>query len=176
MRDDITVKSDLPDGMRGILTMGVAKYVVDLSEAEREQLVKFISRGKVSARKAARARILLKADEGLTDEQVAAALDLGSATVGRIRQRFVEEGLETALNDKARPGQARKLDGKREAHLIAIACSDPPAGHARWSLRLLAGKVVELGLAESICHETVRQVLKKTTSSPGSGACGASRK
>lgn len=156
--------------------MGIAKYVVDLSEEEREQLCKFISRGKVSARKAARARILLKADEGLTDEQVAGALNLGSATVGRIRQRFVEEGLEAALNDSARPGQARKLDGKREAHLIAITCSEPPTGHARWSLRRLAGKVVELGVAESVCHETVRQVLKRTTSSPGSGACGASQK
>ena len=156
--------------------MGVAKYVVDLSEEEREQLHRIISRGKVSAREAARARVLLKADEGLTDEQVAGALDLGSATVGRIRQRFVEEGLEAALHDKARPGQARKLSGKQEAHVIALACSEPPAGHARWSLRLLAGKVVELGLAESICHETVRQVLKKTTSSLGNSRCGASLK
>lgn len=156
--------------------MGVMKYVVDLSEEEREQLQRLISRGKVSAREAARARVLLKADEGLTDEQVAGALDLGSATVGRIRQRFVEEGLEAALHDKARPGQARKLSGKQEAHVIALACSEPPAGHARWSLRLLAGKVVELGLAESICHETVRQVLKKTTSSLGNSRCGASLK
>ena len=150
--------------------------MVELSEDERQELLKVISRGKVSARKAARARILLKADEGLGDEQVAAALDVGSATGGRVRQRFVEEGLEAALNDKPRPGHARKLNGKQEAHLIAIACSDPPQGHARWSLRLLAGKVVELGFAESICHETVRQVLKKTISSPGNNRCGASRK
>jgi transposase len=83
------------------------------------------------------------------------------ATVGRIRQRFVEEGLEAALKDRPRPGQRRKLSGKQEARLIALACSSPPQGRARWTLRLLADKVVELGLTESICHETVRQVLKK---------------
>ena len=156
--------------------MAHVKYVVDLSEDEEQQLRKIISRGKVSARRAARARMLLKANEGLGDEQVAAALEMGSATVGRIRQRFVEEGLEAALKDKARPGQPRKLSGKQEAHLIAVACSDPPKGRARWTLRVLAGKVVELGFAESICHETVRQILKKTTSNPGKSNSGASRR
>lgn len=156
--------------------MAHVKYVVDLSEEEEQRLRKIISRGKVSARRAARARMLLKANEGLSDEQVAAALEVGSATVGRIRQRFVEEGLELALKDKPRPGQPRKLNGKQEAHLIAVACSDPPEGRARWTLRVLAGKVVELGFSESICHETVRQILKKTTSSPGKSNSGASRR
>ena len=156
--------------------MAHVKYVVDLSEEEEQRLRKIISRGKVSARRAARARILLKANEGLGDEQVASALEVGSATVGRIRQRFVEEGLEAALKDKPRPGQPRKLSGKQEAHLIAVACSNPPKGRARWTLRVLAGKVVELGFAESICHETVRQILKKTTSSPGKSNSGASRR
>lgn len=156
--------------------MPAAKYIVDLTKHEEEQLRKFISRGTVSARRAARARILLKANEGLTDEQVAAALDVGIATVGRIRQRFVEEGVEAALKDRPRPGQRRKLTGKQEARLIALVCSSPPQGRARWSLRLLADKVVELGFTESICHETVRQVLKKTTSSRGKAASGASRR
>ena len=156
--------------------MANVKYVVDLSEEEDQQLRKFISRGKVPARQAARARILLKANDGLSDEQVAVALEVGSATVGRIRQRFVEEGLEAALKDKPRPGRQRKLSGKQEAHLIAVACTDPPEGRARWTLRLLAGKVVELRFAESICHETVRQILKKTTSSPGNRTSGVSRR
>ena len=156
--------------------MANVKYVVDLSKEEEQQLRKFISRGKVSARRAALARILLKANDGLSDEQVAVALEVGSATVGRIRQRFVEEGLEAALKDKPRLGRQRKLSGKQEAHLIAVACTDPPEGRARWTLRLLAGKVVELGLAESICHETVRQILKKTTSSPGNSNSGVSRR
>ena len=156
--------------------MAHVKYVVDLSEEEEQQLRKIISRGKVSARRAARARMLLKANEGLSDEQVAGSLEVGSAKVGRIRQRFVEEGLEAALKDKPRPGQPRKLSGKQEAHLIAVACSDPPKGRARWTLRVLAGKVVELGFVESICHETVRQILKKTTSNPGKSNSGASRR
>jgi transposase len=84
-----------------------------------------------------------------------------------VRQRFVEEGLESALNERPRPGQRRKLDGKQEAHLVAVACSQAPAGHARWTLQLLADKVVELEFADSISPETVRQVLKKTNSSRG---------
>jgi transposase len=119
---------------------------------------------------------LLKADEQLTDEPVAPALHVGSATVGRVRQRFVEEGLESALNERPRPGQRRKLPGKQEAHLIAVACSSPPQGHGRWSLRLLAGKVVELGLANSISPETVRKLLKKQSLSPGRKSNGASRR
>src|SRR3712207_4390630 len=95
-------------------------------------------RGKPAARKVARARILLKADAGLTDEQVAAALHVGSATVGRVRQRFVEEGLQSALTERPRPGQRRKLTGQQAAHLMALACSSAPDGRERWTLRLLA--------------------------------------
>ena len=156
-----------------VVAMPAIKYIVDLTEEEREQLLQLLRKGKDSARKLARARILLQADAGHTDEQVAQALHVGSATVGRVRQRFVEEGLDSALRERPRPGQRPKLDGKGQAHLIAVACSSPPQGHARWTLRLLAGKVVELGLAQSIAPETVRQVLKKRTSSLGGKSSGA---
>lgn len=154
--------------------MPAAKYIVDLSEEEREQLLGFITKKKSSARKLTRARVLLKADEGLSDEAVVRALNVGIATVGRVRQRFVEEGLESALNDKPRAPRKRKLTGKQEAHVIALACSQAPAGRARWTLRLLADKVVELGYAESIARETVRGMLKKTISSLGSKSNGVS--
>ena len=154
--------------------MPAAKYIVDLAEEEREQLVGFIAKGKSSARKLTRARIVLKAHEGLSDEAVVRALNVGMATVGRVRQRFVEEGLQGALNDKPRAPRKRKLTGKQEAHLIAVACSKPPEGHARWTLRLLANQVVELGYAESMTHETVRRILKKTTSNRGNKSSGAS--
>jgi transposase len=140
------------------------KYIVQLREEERVRLRTLVRRGKASVRMVARARVLLKADEGCTDEAIAAPLGgMGTATVGRIRKRFVERGLEQALREQPRPGQGRKLSGKQEAHVIAVACSTPPEGHARWTLRLLAGKVVELGFAPSISPETVRQVLKKTS-------------
>jgi len=149
------------------------KYVVDLTPGERTTLEQLLQRGKSSARKLTRARILLQADDGLTDEEIATALEVGVATVERTRQRFVEANLE-ALNEHPRPGGQRKLNGKQEAHLIAVACTPAPGGQARWTLQLLAERVVELGFVESIARETVRQVLKKTRSSPGgtnSGAC-----
>ena len=105
-------------------------------------------RGKSSGRKVKRSLILCKADEGLSDQQVAEALMVGSSTVGRVRQRFVEGGLERALNDLPRPGQRRKLDGKQEAHLVAVACSAAPEGHTRWTLRLLADQAVKLELTD----------------------------
>ena len=142
------------------------KYLVDLYADERETLLKLVRRGKHSSRKVTRARILLLAADGSTDEQIVASLKTAFATVERTRKRFVEEGLG-CLNERPRRGQARKLSGKQEAHLIAIACSTPPAGRARWTLRLLADKVVELDFASSIARETVRQVLKKTNSSRG---------
>ena len=142
--------------------MPARKYRVDLTESEREQLLNIARRGKSSARKVKRALILCQADEGRNDQQIAEALLVGAATVSRVRQRFVEEGLESALNERPRPGQRRKLDGKQEAHLVAVACSQAPAGHVRWTLRLLADKVVEPEFADSISPETVRQVLKKT--------------
>ena len=154
--------------------MGKGKYIVDLTEEERERLRSLLRRGKASVRMVARARVLLRADEGYTDKAIAAALDVGPATGGRTRKRFVEGGLERALREQPRPGQRRKLSGKQEAHLIAVACITPPEGRARWTLRLLAGKVVELGFAPSIAPETVRQVLKKTSLSPGNGKSGVS--
>ena len=156
--------------------MPAAKYIVELTADEQQQLLKLIRCGKASARKLTRARILLKANERLTDEQTADALHVGSATVGRVRQRFVEEGFESALSERSRPGQRLKLDGKQQAHLIAVACSSPPEGRGRWTLRLLADQVVELGLAEAVSYETVRQVLKKVNSSPGRNSSGASPK
>lgn len=137
------------------------KYIIDLTEEEHKALLEMTSKGSIKARKLKRAMILLKADEGMTDPQIMAALNVSRPTVERIRKRFVEGGLEKALNDDPRPGQKRKLDGRGEAHLIAIACSDPPAGHDHWTLRLLAGKLVELSVVDSISYETVRRTLKK---------------
>lgn len=153
--------------------MPAKKYIVDLSEEEREQLQQLIRRGKPAARTVTRARILLKADEGCSDEQIVRALSTSLATVERVRQRCVEEGVESALKERPRRGSAPKLSGKGEAHLIAVACSAPPLGRARWSLRLLADKAVELGLCESLSHEAVRQRLKKTSLNPGKSSSGA---
>ena len=130
-----------------------------------------MQRGKSSARKLVRVRILLQADEGLTDEEIATALDVGVATVERTRQRFVERSLG-ALNDLPRPGGQCKLSGKQEAHLIAVACTPAPTGQSRWTLQLLAEQVVVLGFAPSIARETVRQVLKKTHSNLGNTSSG----
>lgn len=152
------------------------KYIVDLTEAERNDLVALTSKGTVRARKMKRAQILLKADQGATDAEIMAALGVSRPCVERTRQRFVEGGLERGLNEAPRPGQRRKLDGPQEARLIAEACSAAPRGHARWTFRLLAERVVQLDMAESISHETVRQVLKKTIPSPGKSRNGASRK
>jgi transposase len=151
------------------------KYVVDLSAEERTTLEQLLQRGKSNARKLTRARILLQADEGLTDEEIAMALEVGIATVERTRQRFVEANLE-ALNERPRPGGQRKLSGKQEAHLIAVACTPAPTGQPHWTLQLLADQVIELGFADSIARETVRQILKKTPSSPGSTSSGVCRR
>jgi transposase len=156
--------------------MKQAKYAVDLSEEERARLESMLRKGKSSARLQTRARILLKADEGMLNQDIMRALDVSETMIYRVRQRFVEEGVEAALHDKARPGKKPKLDDKQCAHLIAIACSDAPQGHDHWTLRLLADKVVELGFAASFSHEGVRDVLKKTSSSRGKGNNGASRK
>jgi transposase len=151
------------------------KYVVDLSAEERTALEQLLQRGKNSARKLTRARILLQADEGLTDEEIALALEVGIATVERTRQRFVEANLD-ALNERPRPGGQRKLSGKQEAHLIAVACTPSPTGQPHWTLQLLVDQVIELGFADSIARETVRQILKKTPSSPGSTRSGVCRR
>ena len=147
--------------------MPAKRYKVDLNATERDELEQLTHKGKISARKMKRAQILLKASVGWTDDQIAEALDTGRATVERIRQRFVERGLAGALSEDARPGQKRRLDGRAEAHLIALACSECPDGQAHWSMRVLAAKLVELEVVDSVSHETVRQTLKKMMSSPG---------
>ena len=137
-------------------------YIINLGDEERQTLLEMTRKGKINARKLKRALILLKADEGLTDQEVMAALNVSRPCVERVRKRFVSDGLERALNEDPRPGQKRKLDGRAEATLIATACSDAPEGHAHWSLRLLAGKLVQLQVVDAISHETVRRTLKKT--------------
>jgi len=139
------------------------KYHINLSAEEQQQLSDLTSKGTVKARKLKRAMILLKADEGLTDAQIMAAINVSRPCVERVRKRFVEGGLERALNEDPRPGQRRKLDGRGEALLIATACSQAPQGHDHWTMRLLADKLVELRVVESISHETVRLTLKKMT-------------
>jgi transposase len=141
--------------------MSKKRYIVDLTNDEREQALELTRKGKVSTRKVTRARILLKADEGWTDEQIVAALDTSLSTVERTRRRLVEGGLPKALNDDPRPGAKRKLDGRGEAHLIALTCREPPDDHEHWALRLLAERLVDLGVVDSISHEAVRQTLKK---------------
>lgn len=146
------------------------EYQVKLSPSERDHLENLISTGTEKARKLTRARILLKANAGWIDKDIANALDVGRPTVERIRKRYATEGLESALNRKApRRHYERKLDGADEARLIALTCSEPPDGYARWSLRLLSERLVALDQVEieSVSHETVRQILKKTNSSPG---------
>ncbi len=153
------------------------KYVVRLTEEERGQLETLVRRGRTHARKLLYARILLKADEDgsdrWTDQRIADALEVSTATVARERRRFCEDGLEVALMPK-KPGLPRRrvLDGRAEAHLIALSCSDPPEGRERWSMRLLADQMVELGHVETLSHETVRRTLKKTASSLTSSASG----
>ena len=147
------------------------KYRVTLTPDERAALEALISRGKADARKLAHARILLQVDESpggpsRADAEAAAALDTSTRTIERVRQRFVEQGLEPALLPApTKRIYARALDGRQEAHLIALACSAPPEGKRRWTLRLLAGEMVALEHVDALSHEAVRQALKKTRSS-----------
>ena len=148
-------------------------YRVALTEAQRAELRGLVGSGTAPARMLTRARILLKADHGeggpgWSDAAIAGALAVNPSTVLRVRRRFVPEGLAATLERK-RPDRVyeRRLDGRQEAHLVALACSAPPDGRARWTLRLLADELVRLEVVEAISHETVRQALKKTTSSRG---------
>src|SRR5437660_6253854 len=150
------------------------KYIVTPTTEERQQLQALIRAGKASALKLARARFLLKADAAAggpdwPDERIAEALEVGLATVARVRRRFVELGVAAALERRrqARPSRERKLDGRAEAKLIALACSAPPDGRTAWTLQLLAGRLVELRVVDAVSDETVRRVLKKTNSSRG---------
>lgn len=148
------------------------KYPVILSDTERDELKRLIAAGTSTARKLAHARILLKADEspegdGWVDERVADAVEVSQPTVARVRRQYFEEGLQAALNRRPPKREYhRKLDGEQEARLVAMACSEPPEGQARWSLRLLADRLVELEIVEDISYQTVRRTLKKTNLSP----------
>lgn len=141
--------------------MPAIKYKVNLSDEEKRNLENLIQKGKIASRSHTRARILLKAAAGIRDQAIIEALNVSASMVYTTRQRCVEEGPEAALKDRPRPGKAPKLTEKQAAHLIALACSDAPEGHDHWTLRLLAGKVVELSFAESCSYETIRQLLKK---------------
>ena len=149
------------------------KYIVTLMEEERRMLQEMLSRGKAAARKLMHARILLKADAAAggpawADQRIAEALEVGRATVERVRKEFVEEGFEAALERrKPRRVYRRKLDGDGEAHLVALACQEPPEGHRRWTLQLLADRMVQLEYVDRISYQTVRRTLKKTRSSLG---------
>ena len=149
------------------------KYIVTLTADERTELSKLVQTGTAPGRARTHAQILLKADcapggPGWTDDAIKEAYDVGSQTIHRVRQCFVEQGLDAALHRRRPTGwRERKLDGETEAHLLALACSAPPTGREHWSLRLLAGKLVTLGYVDEVSHETVRSVLKKTRSNPG---------
>ena len=148
------------------------RYKVTLTARERQQLQQMVAAGKAAAKRLAHARVLLKADAAdggpaWPDERIAQAVEVSTATVARVRRRFVEQGVDAAVGRKQRdrPGRQRKLDGRGEARLIALACSAPPGGRKEWTLKLLADKLVELEVVDTICDETVRRVLKKTSSS-----------
>jgi transposase len=148
------------------------KYLVDLTEEERGHLLDVIHKGKTTARRVARAHILLRASVGATDEEIAETLHLGLSTVHRTRQRFVDDGLTVALNEQSRSGSPPALTGKQAAFLVALACSTPPAGRHRWTLKLLADRFVELRQIDMISPDTVGRVLKKTTSNLGNAKNG----
>jgi transposase len=150
------------------------RFIVDLTHEERASLAGLLRKGVAPARKLTRARILLLADDGGSDQAIAAALHVHPATVEPTRRRFVEGNLERALTEKPRPGGRAKLDGRQQAFLIALACSQAPEGRSRWTMQLLADQLVELQIVEAISDETVRRTLKKTRSNPGARSSGAS--
>ena len=158
------------------------KYIVTLAEHERDHLLALVGSGQMAARMLTHAHILLQADTGngrgsQSDETISQALQVHATTVANVRRAFVEESFEVALHGRPRTRSGvRLLDGAQEAYLIALACSPPPVGHDRWTLRLLADKMVELESVSAVSHETIRQTLKKTNSSPGSSRNGVSRR
>jgi transposase len=149
---------------------------VTLSETDRASLHTFIHAGKANARIFTRARVLLKAADGWTDAEICEALDISRNTSIRVRQLYLEGGLEAVLHDKRQQRRRQAFSGGQAAHLVAMACTPAPDGHDHWTLRLLAGKAVELGFVESISPETIRHLLKKTNSSPGNTSNGAFRR
>ena len=157
-------------GARICSMVGMKKrYIINLTPAEREALQQLVGRERVSGLKRMRASILLKADEGMTDAEIADELEVGLVTVERVRKRCIERGIEGCLDRKPQdnPSRPRKLDGASEAQLVRLACSDPPTGRGRWTLSLLAGKLVELKVFDSVSKSTVQRGLKKTNSSRG---------
>jgi transposase len=149
------------------------QYPVPLDEEERHWLLTFINKGASGARQLKRAHMLLLAAEGKSDREVAEALHANPQTVGNIRRKYADDGLEAALHDRPRPGGERKLTATGEATLIALACSEPPDGRVDWTMQMLADKLIELNLVESISDETVRRTLKKTSSNRGRKSSGA---
>ena len=156
----------------------MARYKVTLTKEEHDQLQAVLSKGKHSSQLYRNACILINSDEGpygnkLSNEQIAQVLQINNKTVERVKQRFVEEGFDACMDRKPYPSKGpKKADGDFEAHLIALSCSKAPEGYARWSLRMLADKMIELEYTDSVSHETVRQVLKKTKSNRGGSKAG----
>jgi transposase len=138
------------------------EYLVRLKEGERRELKQLMTKGSERARKLTRCRILLLADEGRSDREIIRALGVARNSIRQVRQRYVTAGLEEAINERPRPGAPKKYNGAQKAKITAIACSAAPPGHSRWSLRLLADRVVELGIVEEISHMTIERILKKT--------------
>ncbi len=158
------------------------KYIVKLKPEERAELLELTQNGQAAAKTLTHARVLLKAhatesQPGWTDQAISDALDVSVATIERVRRLYVQQGLDAALKRKSRTQhRSRRLDGNQEARLIALTCSEPPTGHSRWTLRLLADRMVKLEYAEELSHETVRRTLKKTNSNRGRRNNGVSRR
>jgi transposase len=138
------------------------KNLVRLKQKEKELLKQLVSKGKERARKLTRCRILLLADEGMKDTRIIEALNVARNTVRQVRSRYIQKGLEAALNEQPRSGAPKKFSGRQKAKITAIACSEPPEGRSRWTLRLIADKIVELEITDSISYKTVERILKKT--------------
>lgn len=138
------------------------KYIVKLTEQERATLLALTRRGHASSRKIVRCQILLLSDEGRIDQDIAQVLHVHCTTVERIRKRFVQGGIDHAINESPRPGKAPKLNGEQTAYLTALACSTPPEGHARWTLQMLADHLIKMGVVDTISDDTVQRTLKKT--------------
>jgi transposase len=153
--------------------MGMEKHAVKLTPKEREGLVASVTKGRNKATYIQRAHILLKSDEGKTDREIGEMLYISEQTIRRTRLRFWEDGLEAALEDKARPKRDGALNERQQAYLVALACSNPPSGRERWTVELLAAQLVDDGIVTSIAPETVRVVLEKTNSNPGASEAGA---
>jgi hypothetical protein len=180
--DSLSPQPGAAEAIMASKEISVKKYVVRLSADEREHLDALIRKGKSPAQRLLKARILLKADvseagEGWSDSRIIKALETSPSMVYRVRKQLVEEGFEAVLNRKQRatPAVARIFDGEKEAKLIALACSKPPKGRARWTLRLLENKVVELGIVDRASDSTIGRTLKKTLSSPIADSAGSSR-